>query len=145
MKLLIQKVNGLKIDQEDKTILDLGDEICYLFYVGIEKGDEKKDLNRIVKNIENLQIIDENGRFLKSLRELKPKLIFISQITLISDFKNGRINFNKSLDFNLAKNIFENLVISFQKLNYNVFRGDFGSYLKIKSINLGPVNFLVNA
>lgn len=145
MRFLIQKVKNLKISDGQKLILDLSQEkFCLLIYVGVEKGDENKDLDELIQKIENLQILDENGKFKLSISEIKPQLIFVSQITLIANFEKGRINFNQNLDFNLAKKIFDDFVLRWQKLGYNVYKTEFGSYLEIENINLGPVNFYLN-
>lgn len=141
MRFLIQKIKSLKIYKEEKLILKLNNELCYLVYVGIERGDENKNLQEIVKNFEDLQIIEEGGRFLKKIKEIKPKLVFVSNITLLANFSKGRINFNSSINSQLAKEIFENLIGLFKNYGYNVFSTDFGSYLEIESLNQGPINF----
>lgn len=144
MKFLIQKVKNLKIYRNKHIIFSSPEEnICYLVYVGIEKGDENKNLEEIVASLENLQIIDENGKFLKSLKAEKPTLVFVSQITLIADFDKGRINFNRTLDFSLSKQIFEKFIAIWQNLGYNIFNTEFGSFLEIEIINIGPVNFFI--
>lgn len=144
MKFLIQKVKNLKIYRNKHIIFSSPEEnICYLVYVGIEKGDENKNLEEIVASLENLQIIDENGKFLKSLKAEKPALVFVSQITLIADFDKGRINFNRTLDFSLSKQIFEKFIAIWQNLGYNIFNTEFGSFLEIEIINIGPVNFFI--
>lgn len=157
MKFLVQKVKNLKIYQsksqtatnlnanqsEQKLILNFQDEICYLIYVGIEKGDEKKNLEEIVKKLTKLQIVDYQDKFSLTIEDFKPKIVFVSQITLLAAFERGRINFNQSLETKLAKKIFDDFVYCWQNLGYNVFKTDFGSYLEIESTNLGPVNFIL--
>ncbi|GIW65094.1 MAG: hypothetical protein KatS3mg093_073 [Candidatus Parcubacteria bacterium] len=144
MRLLIQKVKNLKIYQNKKLILDFSsDNFCYLIYVSLEKGDENKILEEIIKKIENLEIIDINGKFNHSLKEIKPKIVFVSQITLSADFVKGRINFNRSLEFSKAEKIFNQFFALWLKLGYNVFKTDFGAFLEIESTNLGPVNFFI--
>ncbi len=139
MKFLIQRVKGLNIGNEIKI-----EESCLLIYVGIEKNDENKNLKEIINYLENLQIIESEGKFIQTIKDLKPKLVFVSQITLLADFeKSGRINFNKALEPNLAKKIFEEFIEIWRSLNYNVYNSDFGSYLLIKSTNIGPVNFVI--
>ena len=142
MRFLIQKVKNLRIYQAKRTLFDLTNEdFCYLIYVGLEKNDDKKNLEEIIQSLENLQIVDIDGKFSQTLKAIKPKIVFISQITLVSGFEKGRINFNNSLDFNLAKEIFEKFVLKWQNLGYNVFRTDFGSFLEVEATNIGPVNF----
>lgn len=146
MKLLIQKVKNLKIRDSKKVVLDLSYEnFCLLFYVGIERGDENKNLKEIVKKIENLQIIDnEEGKFKLSISSIKPTIVFVSQITLLADFNKSRINFNQSLEQNLAKETFDRFYQEWKNMNYNVYKTEFGSYLMIESINLGPINFCLS-
>ncbi|GIW67370.1 MAG: hypothetical protein KatS3mg096_238 [Candidatus Parcubacteria bacterium] len=112
-----------------------------LIYVGIEKGDENKNLEEIVNYLENLQIIDENGKFAKTMKETKPVFVFISNITLLAGFEKGRINFNRALEPKLAKEIFKKLIQVFKNKGYQVFSKEFGSYLEITSTNVGPINF----
>ncbi len=139
MKFLIQRVKDLNIENEIKI-----EEPCLLIYVGIEKGDENKNLTEIVSYLENLQIIESEGKFIQTIKNLKPTLVFVSQITLLANFeKNGRINFNQSLEPDLARKIFNSFVALWKNLNYNVYSSKFGSYLLIKSTNIGPVNFIV--
>jgi D-tyrosyl-tRNA(Tyr) deacylase len=145
MKLLIQKVKNLKIYQDQKLFLNLSSEsFCFLIYVGVEKEDKNKNLKEIIKNLESLEIVDLNGKFNQTLEQTKPKIVFVSQITLLADFIKGRINFNYSSAFLEAKMIFDEFVDLWQKLGYNVYKTEFGSYLEIENINLGPVNFFIS-
>lgn len=141
MKFLVQKVRNLKIYKDKELIFENNDNFCFLVYVGIEKDDEKKNLKEIVEKLGNLQIVEERNKFLKRLKETHPKIVFVSNITLVADFEKGRINFNQSLEPLKAKKIFDQLVSFFQELGYNVFKMDFGSYLEIEGVNIGPVNF----
>ncbi len=145
MKFLIQKVKNLKIYKEKEKILDLSKEnFSLLIYVAFEKEDENKKLDEIINFLEKVQILNENNKFSKSIKDLKPTIVFVSQITLSAEFeKTGRINFNQALEPSLAKNIFEELVKKFNDFGYNVYKTEFGSYLEIESINLGPINFVI--
>lgn len=141
MKFLIQKIKDIRIKNNLSDVCL--DNVLLLIYVGIEKEDENKNLEEIVNYLENLQIIDENGKFIKTIKETKPVLVFISNITLLADFEKGRINFNKALKPELAKEIFEKLIEIFKNKGYQVFSKEFGSYLEITSTNVGPINFFV--
>ncbi|GBD34614.1 D-aminoacyl-tRNA deacylase [bacterium HR35] len=140
MKFLIQKVKNIKIESD---LEDVYPNNILLIYIGVGRGDEKKNLEEIVSFLENLQIIDENNKFLRKLKEVKPTLIFISNITLLASFEKGRINFNQALEPKLAKEIYEKLIGIFKKRNYQVFSKEFGSYLEITSTNIGPINFFI--
>ncbi len=136
MKFLIQKVENLKINEIEV-------DSSFLIYVGIQKGDENKNLKEIVNYLENIQLVDKEGKFSQKIKDIKPKLVFISNITLLSSFKKFRINFNQALDPNEAKEIFNNFIKIWQDLGYEVFYKEFGSFLKISSTNIGPINFIL--
>ena len=136
MKFLIQKVKGIEMG---KIKVDDG----FLVYVGIEKNDENRNLKEIINYLEKLQIVDKEGKFSQTIKEIKPKLIFISNITLLANFEKGRINFNQALKSKKAKEIFENFVKTWQDLGYQIFYKEFGSFLEIASINIGPINFII--
>jgi D-tyrosyl-tRNA(Tyr) deacylase len=136
MKFLIQKVKDLKIER-------IGLDEGFLIYVGVEKGDENKSLKEIVSYLENLQIVDKQGKFSQKIKDIRPKLIFISNITLLADFERGRINFNRALEPNKAKEIFNNFIKIWKDLGYEVFYKEFGSFLEISSTNFGPINFIL--
>ena len=136
MKFLIQKVKNLKIENIE---VDKG----FLIYVGIEKKDEKRDLKEIIDYLENLSIVDKEGKFSQKIKDLKPKLIFVSNITLLAQFDKYRINFNNALEPNKAKEIFNNFVRIWENLGYEVFKAEFGSFLEISTVNIGPINFFI--
>jgi D-tyrosyl-tRNA(Tyr) deacylase len=136
MRFLIQKVKDLKIEEKE---VDKG----FLIYVGVEKGDENKNLKEIVNYLENIQIVDKEGKFSQKIKDIKPKLIFVSNITLLANFEKFRINFNQALEPNKAKEIFDNFIKIWQDLGYEVFYKEFGSFLEISSTNLGPINFIL--
>jgi len=136
MKFLIQKVKGIEMG---KIKVDDG----FLVYVGIEKNDENRNLKEIINYLEKLQIVDKEGKFSQTIKEIKPKLIFISNITLLANFEKGRINFNQALKPKKAKEIFENFVKTWQDLGYQIFYKEFSSFLEIASINIGPINFII--
>jgi len=136
MRFLIQKVRNLKIGERE---VNGG----FLIYVGIEKGDENKNLKEIVNYLGNLQIVDKEGKFSQKIKDIKSNLIFISNITLLANFEKGRINFNQALKPNKAKEIFNNFIKIWQDLGYEVFYKEFGSFLKISSTNIGPINFIL--
>ncbi|MCS7201053.1 MAG: D-aminoacyl-tRNA deacylase [Patescibacteria group bacterium] len=145
MKLLFQKIADLKIFEKDKIVLEFASKkLCFLVYVGIENGDETKDLVTIIREVENLPIVDRDGKFALTLRETKPTIIFVSQITLIADFEKDRINFNRGLEQDVAKAVFDNLARKWQELGYDVLKTPFGSHLFITSTNIGPVNFIIS-
>jgi len=140
MKFLIQRVKDVKVFLEEEEIENLNDG--FLVFVGVENKDIGQDLKIIKEKFLKLQIFEKEGKFSVSLKEANLPILFVSQITLIANFENGRINFNDSPKFETAKEIFENFVKEIKNEGLNVKNTPFGSYLLIESKNIGPVNFI---
>lgn len=141
MKFLIQRVKEVQVFSQGKEVENLTDG--FLIFVGIEKKDLANDLSKVSHELLHSQIMEKDGKFRLTLKEANLPIIFISQITLTAGFVKGRINFDQSPKFAVAKVIYERLISEIKK-NYQYTKSTpFGSYLLIKNINLGPVNFLI--
>ncbi|MER3406892.1 MAG: hypothetical protein C4278_00445 [Patescibacteria group bacterium] len=135
MKFLVQRVKDLEIE-------NLKIKEALLIYVGIEKGDENKNLKEIVSDLINKEIIEKDGKFVLKIKEVNLPIVLISQITLIASFsKKGKISFDNSLERKKAIEIFEKIKNEFQNQGLDIYHFPFGSYLFIKNINIGPNNF----
>jgi D-aminoacyl-tRNA deacylase len=142
MKFLIQRVKEVKIILNGKEIEDLEDG--FLIFVGVEKKDVERDLSLIKDKILSLRIGESDHKFTIPLKEAGLPIMLISQITLIANFdKSGRVSFDESPQFDIAKDIFERFVDEIKKDYHKVKSVPFGSFLFIKNINVGPVNFYV--
>lgn len=142
MKLLIQRIGGLKIYKDKEEILNISkDDFCFLIYVGIEKNDQMKNFQELVEEIENLQIIEKKGKFSQKLKEMRVKIVLVSNVTLLANFHKGRINFNRNLEFDKAKELFQKFAMVWKNFGRDVFIIPFGSFLEIKGVNIGPINF----
>jgi D-tyrosyl-tRNA(Tyr) deacylase len=142
MKFLIQRVKEVRIILNGKEIEYLEDG--FLIFVGVEKKDAERDLSLIKDKILSLRIGESDHKFTKPLKETGLPIMLISQITLIANFdKSGRVSFDESPQFEIAKDIFERFVDEIKKDYHKVKNAPFGSFLSIKNINVGPVNFFV--
>jgi D-tyrosyl-tRNA(Tyr) deacylase len=140
MKFLIQRIKDVNVFLEEKKIESLDNG--FLVFVGIENEDINQDLQIIKEKFLKLQVAEKDEKFSVSLKEANLPILFVSQITLTANFENGRINFNDSPKFEIAKEIFENFVEEIKNEGLKVKNTPFGSYLLIESTNIGPVNFI---
>ncbi len=142
MRLLIQRVKDLEIGNFKS------DKVTLLIFVAIEKEDKNKDLKNIVEFLENLEVLSDHifveEKFTKKIKEVKPEIFLVSQITLLANFSSsGKINFDKAISFLEGEKIFNNFYQELKNKGYIVHCTSFGSYLEIKSTNIGPTNFLL--
>lgn len=85
---VVQRVNksDLKVDNKIFSNIDYG----FLILLGIEKNDEEKDIEYIVRKIVNLRIFeDAEGKMNLSIKDIKGEIMLVSQFTLCADTKKG--------------------------------------------------------
>ena len=96
MKALIQRVKRASVTIDGELYSKIGTGM--LVFLGVEKGDEKENADKLVQKLVNLRIYeDENGKMNRSLLDVKGEMLIVSQFTLCGDCKKGtRPSFDKS-------------------------------------------------
>lgn len=142
MKIVIQVVNNATLSVDGKTVSQIGKGLCV--YFGVEKGDERKDADFVVKKICNMRIFkDDNDKMNLSVKDIKGEVLFISQFTLLANVSHGnRPDFFKAEQPDKAKEIYEYAQGLFALYGVPVKTGVFGADMKIKQENDGPVTII---
>lgn len=144
MKVVIQrcKKGYVKINGEIYNEINNG----MVILVGFTFGDEKSDLDYIIKKIVNLRIFDdENGVMNKSIIDTKGSILSISQFTLYADTKKGnRPSYIKALPGGDAIKLYEEFN---RRLNEQVktVTGIFGADMLVSLENDGPVTIIIDS
>ena len=143
MKALIQRVKEASVTIEGNLYSKIGSGL--LVFVGVEKGDEKINAEKLAEKITNLRIFeDENDKMNLSARDVKGEILVVSQFTLCGDCKKGtRPSFDKSAPLDIAKNLYEYFVERTKLSGLSVKTGVFQAMMDVALINDGPVTFLV--
>jgi len=140
---LLQRVINAKVEVDGNVIAKIDKGI--LVFLGIEKTDTLKNVNKIISKIIKYRIFpDSNDKMNLSLLDCKLELLLVPQFTLTADTKKGnRPSFTNAMHpdesivlFNEALNVAKNHGI-------NVQSGKFKSDMKIHLINDGPVTFIL--
>jgi D-tyrosyl-tRNA(Tyr) deacylase len=143
MKALIQRVKraSVTIDNELYSQITAG----MLVLLGVEKGDEKENADKLVEKLLKLRIFeDENGKMNYSIKDVNGEMLVVSQFTLCGDCKKGtRPSFDKAAEPKIANELYEYFV-SKVKDNLTVCKtGKFAAMMDVELINDGPVTFMV--
>lgn len=143
MKALIQRVKRASVTIENKLYSSI--EHGLLVFLGVEKGDDKENADKLVQKLLNLRIFeDENGKMNKSLLDTEGKMLVVSQFTLCGDCKKGtRPSFDKSAPPEIANELYEYFVSIVQEANVLGGTGKFGAMMDVELINDGPVTFMI--
>ena len=143
MKLVIQRVKEAKVEVESKIVGKI--EKGFLVLIGIKKGDKKQQADYLVKKLCNLRVFeDNNGKMNLSLKDVKGKLLIVSQFTLYGDCSDGnRPSFIEAARPEEAIPLYEYFCKECAKNSIEVQRGIFGADMKVHLLNDGPVTIII--
>lgn len=144
MKALIQRVKKASVDIDSKRFSEINEGL--LVFLGVVKGDEKINAEKLADKIINLRIFeDEEGKMNKSILSVGGDILVVSQFTLCGDCKKGtRPSFDNSAPVDIARNLYEYFV-KYLKDNspLKIETGQFQAEMQVSLINDGPVTFLI--
>ena len=84
MKAVIQRVKRAKVTVQDRVAGEIDEGLLIL--LGVTHGDTEENADYLVKKILNLRIFrDENDKMNLSVKDIKGKVLVISQFTLYAD------------------------------------------------------------
>lgn len=143
MKALIQRVKRASVTIEGELFSAINSGI--LVFLGVEKGDEKENAEKLAQKIVNLRIFeDENEKMNLSLKDANGEMLVVSQFTLCGDCKKGtRPSFDKAAHPDLAVDLYEYFIKCIEDNNIPVKTGKFRAMMDVELINDGPVTFWV--
>lgn len=145
MKVVLQNVLNCEVKIKDKvhSSIDKG----FLLLVSFTDGDNLDIISKMANKISKLRVfMDENGKTNLSLLDVNGKIMSVSQFTLYADVKKGnRPSFTNCLDFNKAKELYQQFNLELKKLNLIVEEGIFGEDMKVSFVNDGPFTLVIDS
>lgn len=143
MKALIQRVKRASVTIEGELFSAINSGI--LVFLGVEKGDEKENAEKLAQKIVNLRIFeDENEKMNLSLKDVNGEMLVVSQFTLCGDCKKGtRPSFDKAAHPDLAVELYEYFIKCIEDNNIPVKTGKFRAMMDVELVNDGPVTFWI--
>lgn len=143
MKLVVQRVKKAEVKVDGNIIgkIDKG----FLVLIGIKVGDTKEQADYLVKKLCNLRVFsDENDKMNLSIKDVKGKLLIVSQFTLYGDCSQGnRPSFIEAARPEEANPLYEYFCNQCELNNIEVQKGIFGANMKVELINDGPVTIII--
>lgn len=142
MKVLVQRVTEAKVEVDKKIIGSIN--TGYLLLVSFTQNDTKEIVDKMIKKVLNLRIMDdENSVMNLAIDSSKDKILSISQFTLYADTSKGnRPSYLKALkgeDSSLLYKYFNQEM----KKYIEVETGKFGADMKVSLTNDGPCTIML--
>ena len=143
MKVVIQRVKNASVKVDEKIVGQI--EKGFLVLVGIKVGDTKEQADYLVKKVCNLRVFeDENGKMNLSLKDVKGKLLIVSQFTLYGNCNEGnRPSFTDAARPEEANPLYEYFCERCAQNGIEVQKGIFGADMKVQLLNDGPVTIII--
>ena len=122
----------------------IGGGLLILLGVGLE--DDEAAVIKLVEKILALRIFpNDEGKFDKSVLDIKGEILLISQFTLLASLKGGRRpDFIAAARPEKAEPLYRRSAELFAAAGLTVRTGEFGASMAVESVNDGPVTILVD-
>ena len=115
--------------------------------LGIGKEDTEEDANWLVNKVIGLRIFnDEQGIMNRSIIDIKGDILVVSQFTLMASYKKGnRPSWIHAAPHELSIPLYDYFCKTLSEaLGKPISTGEFGSDMKVKLLNDGPVTICMD-
>ena len=145
MIIVVQRCSKAKVTVNSEIISQIKSGLMLL--VGIKKGDEFLDADKVVDKIINLRIFnDEKDKMNLSVLDLNGSVMVVSQFTLCGNTRKGRRpSFINAENPDRGIEIYEYMVSQFRNKGIDTVTGKFGEMMDIDLINQGPATFIIDS
>ena len=142
---VLQRTSKASVVVDDKNVGNINSGLVIL--LGIKKGDSKEDADYLAQKISRFRMFnDDKNKMNRSILDIQASALVISQFTLCADTKKGRRpSFLNAESPELSKKLYEYFKVSLRNLGILVESGQFGSLMKVKLVNDGPVTFVLDS
>jgi D-tyrosyl-tRNA(Tyr) deacylase len=145
MRTVIQRVDSASVNIDGELYSSVGKGLLVL--LGIEPGDDNRDIDWLAGKIVRLRIFDdENGVMNLSVKDIDGEILVVSQFTLHASTKKGnRPSYIKAAPPEIAIPLYEKFIEKLSEMSANTVKtGKFGAMMNIELVNNGPVTIFID-
>jgi len=143
MKAVVQRVSRAAVSLPDGTRREIGRGIVVLLGVGPE--DNEAQAAKLAEKLSNLRLFpDEQGKFDRSVLDIKGEALVVSQFTLFGDCSKGRRpDFTAAAKPEQAEPLYRFFSKALESTGVPVKTGEFGASMQVELVNEGPVTLVL--
>ena len=110
-------------------------------------GDTTRDADYLADKTLNLRIFpDDDGKFDRSLLDIRGEALVVSQFTLLADTRKGRRpSFTDAAPPEQARNLCDYFTEKLEKAGVKVASGVFQAHMVVDIVNDGPVTVMLDS
>lgn len=145
MRAVIQRVTTAAVEVEGKIVGQIGRGL--LVYLGVGKPDTEQDAEFMSEKLANLRIFaDEAEKMNRSVLDISGQILLVSNFTLQGDCRKGRRpGFDDAAEPTIAEQLYGKTANLIADKGLKVAKGVFGAYMQVKSVNDGPITFILDS
>ena len=142
VRALIQRVSRAAVRfPEDAAAKQRSIAQGLVILLGVGQGDSEDAARKLAEKCARLRIFsNEQGKFDRSLLDVRGEALVVSQFTLFGDCRKGRRpDFTSAMPPNEAEPLYKVFVEALRSLGVRVETGEFGARMEVELVNQGPV------
>ncbi len=144
MRAVIQRCTAARVEVDGEVVGNIGPGLA--IFLGVGPEDDEAVAAKLARKVASLRIFDnEEGKFDRSLQDVKGAALVISNFTLYGDARKGtRPNFGGAARPEKAQALYECFVTLLQEQDVDVQTGTFAAAMKVCVDNDGPVTLVLD-
>jgi D-tyrosyl-tRNA(Tyr) deacylase len=142
MRLVVQRVAEATVLVQGRVVGAIQQGLLVL--LGIHRDDQVLDIPWFIHKLVNLRIFsDDQGKMNLSVKDVKGKILIVSQFTLYANYQTGRRpDFLQAASPSTALPLYKEFIEALKK-ELPVECGEFGANMQVSLINDGPVTLVI--